>query len=137
MAEYVALPSTTVPGEIEDQFCPVSPVFLPSFGRIAAARAVYIHRVASTPTFRSIIRGLLQVWAWLLLVFLFAADYKTVEYLKHGPDIIHFDNEGRILRRPPLSVRDWAGPVVLVVVQGLVMWALYRSYRRKPNIHPR
>lgn len=89
--------------------------------------------MARLPTLRTIIRGLLQVWAWLLLVFLFAADYKTAEYLKHGPDIIHFDNEGRILRRPPLSVRDWAGPVVLVVVQGLVMWALYRSHRPKPN----
>lgn len=41
--------------------------------------------MARLPTLRTIIRGLLQVWAWLLLVFLFAADYKTAEYLKHGP----------------------------------------------------
>ena len=64
--------------------------------------------MARLPTLRTIIRGLLQVWAWLLLVFLFAADYKTAEFLKHGPDSIHFDNEGRILRRPPLFPRPFS-----------------------------
>jgi hypothetical protein len=66
----------------------------------------------------------------------FAADYKAVEYLRHGPDIIYFDNNGRILPRPPLSVRDWTGLIVLIVVQVFVIFALYRSYRRKPKICP-
>jgi hypothetical protein len=82
------------------------------------------------------IRGLLQVWAWLLLVYLFAADYKAVEYFRHGPDIIHFDDNGRILPRPPLSVLDLTGPIALLVVQVFVIFALYRSYRRKPKIRP-
>jgi hypothetical protein len=85
---------------------------------------------------RAVIRGLFQVWAWVLLVFLFAVDYKAVEYVRHGPDIIHFDNDGLILPRPPLSASDWMGLLVLIAAQAFMALALYRSYRRKPRVRP-
>jgi len=94
---------------------------------------VWLFRRCFAPPFAAPIS---QVWAWVLLVFLLAADYKALEYVRHGPDIIHFDNDGPILPRPPLSAGDWMGLLVLIAAQVFLVLALYRSYRRKPRVRP-
>ena len=88
------------------------------------------------PTLRSIARGFLYVLALLLLVFPYVLDYKAIEYLRHGPDILYFDTNGRMLPRPPLPAVDCAVLAVLVALQAIVIFALYRSHRRNPKFHP-
>jgi hypothetical protein len=66
----------------------------------------------------------------------FALDYKAIEYLRHGTDILYFDTNERMLPRPPLSAVDCAVLAVLVALQAIVIFALYQSHRRNPKVHP-
>ena len=82
-------------------------------------------------SFGRVLRGVLQVWLWFALVYLLATDYKVIEYFRHGPDVLHFDSQGRMLPRPPLSIQDYGVVAVLITVQALLVLGLYRLHRRR------
>ncbi len=67
---------------------------------------------------------------WLVLLLLLLLDYKTIEYLRHGPDVIYFDEQGRMLPKPPLSAMDFTALGVLVGLQVLLLIKQHRLRKR-------
>ncbi len=61
-------------------------------------------------------------------------DYRTVEYLRHGPDVFHLDKDGRMLPPPPFSFVDYAGFGLLILLQILLVMGLLRVYGRKSRV---
>lgn len=87
------------------------------------------------PTAASVFRAFLQIMSWLALLFVLGLDYRVVQYLRYGPDVIFLDRDGR-LHGPPVSFNDYALCGTVIVLNVLLVLALHRLHRTRKRTKP-
>jgi hypothetical protein len=77
-------------------------------------------------------RTFLRTVLWVVLLVFLVLDYRIAAYLIHGPDLIFFDSQGRMLPKPSLSARDYTILAVLLLAQVSLALAQFRLRQRRP-----
>jgi hypothetical protein len=74
------------------------------------------------------LRVLLMFGALLLLIL----DFRAVEFVLHGPDVLHVIDEGDGIRILPYrwTAADYGGFATLIVAHGIVVFGLLRTRPR-------